>query len=171
MIEFLYDSLKYFIVEYYKDAILFGIFICCIMRIKENLYSVNQKKNMLAVFFFAIYIYTILAITVLSRSETVANEVNLIPLLSFRQSEWQRMYFYVNMALFFPLPVFLYVLYPSFRKIRQHVFLGFSVSVLIEFIQYVFHCGWCDIDDVLSNTLGVILGWICIHGIYHKDRT
>lgn len=46
-------------------------------------------------------------------------------------------------------------------------------SVLIEFTQYVFNLGWCEIDDVVSNTLGALIGfrlWIVLEKIYRKYR-
>ena len=33
------------------------------------------------------------------------------------------------------------------------------LSVLIEFSQFIFNLGWCEVDDVISNTLGAMIGW------------
>ena len=41
------------------------------------------------------------------------------------------------------------------------VFLGFALSALIEASQYIFKLGWCEPDDVICNTLGTFLGWVC----------
>lgn len=35
------------------------------------------------------------------------------------------------------------------------------LSISIELSQYIFNLGWCEIDDVISNTLGAMIGyWI-----------
>ena len=35
------------------------------------------------------------------------------------------------------------------------------LSLLIELSQYIFNLGWCEVDDVISNTLGAMIGyWI-----------
>lgn len=35
------------------------------------------------------------------------------------------------------------------------------LSVSIELSQYIFNLGWCEVDDVISNTLGAMIGyWI-----------
>ena len=33
------------------------------------------------------------------------------------------------------------------------------LSVFIEFSQFIFNLGWCEVDDVISNTLGAMIGW------------
>lgn len=33
------------------------------------------------------------------------------------------------------------------------------LSVLIELSQFIFNLGWCEVDDVISNTLGAMIGW------------
>ena len=32
------------------------------------------------------------------------------------------------------------------------------LSVFIELSQYIFNLGWCEVDDVISNTLGAMIG-------------
>lgn len=35
------------------------------------------------------------------------------------------------------------------------------LSIFIELSQFVFNLGWCEVDDVISNTLGAMIGyWI-----------
>ena len=35
------------------------------------------------------------------------------------------------------------------------------LSVSIELSQFIFNLGWCEVDDVISNTLGAMIGyWI-----------
>ena len=33
------------------------------------------------------------------------------------------------------------------------------LSVFIELSQFVFNFGWCEVDDVISNTLGAMIGY------------
>lgn len=33
------------------------------------------------------------------------------------------------------------------------------LSVFIELSQFIFNLGWCEVDDVISNTLGAMIGW------------
>lgn len=43
----------------------------------------------------------------------------------------------------------------------------------IEASQYIFNLGWCEIDDVISNTAGAVIGFglrIAFEKIYRKNR-
>lgn len=42
------------------------------------------------------------------------------------------------------------------------------LSVFIEFSQFIFNLGWCEVDDVISNTLGAMIGWGAIRQINRK---
>lgn len=39
--------------------------------------------------------------------------------------------------------------------------IGGGLSICIEILQYIFRCGYCDINDFLYNVIGVLLGY-CI---------
>lgn len=38
------------------------------------------------------------------------------------------------------------------------VLIGFFFSVLMETLQLVTHLGWFDLDDLLNNTIGCMVG-------------
>ncbi len=42
---------------------------------------------------------------------------------------------------------------------------GFLISVLIETLQYFLHRGFSEVDDVIHNTIGCILGYILVKGL------
>ena len=68
-----------------------------------------------------------------------------------------------NILLFIPIGF----LMCSIRKTPHHkiltFFSGFFLSVSIEAAQFIFHSGQSDIDDIIFNTVGILLGL----GIYH----
>ena len=58
-----------------------------------------------------------------------------------------------NIWLFVPLGAILYQLYP-----KRIVFLmSVAISVIVELIQYATGIGYCELDDIISNSFG---GWI-----------
>jgi glycopeptide antibiotics resistance protein len=66
-----------------------------------------------------------------------------------------------NILLFVPLPFVISLLYKAKnRKIILLIAVG--VSVVIELIQYTFMIGVADIDDILLNTMGAVLGLILL---------
>ncbi len=75
-----------------------------------------------------------------------------------------------NVACFMPFGFVLPVLSNRQRNIFKVTFLSFFCSVMIELIQLVSKLGSCDVDDVILNTLGGLLGYImfciCIRVMY-----
>lgn len=65
-----------------------------------------------------------------------------------------------NVAFFIPLRMLIYaLLYGRVRSaVALSVLLGAVISVLIELSQYAFSLGFSDIDDVITNALGALIG-------------
>ena len=70
-----------------------------------------------------------------------------------------------NVIGFLPFGFFLPILSRRLRNGAVVTALGFGLSLLVESIQLVFKVGCFDVDDLILNTLGVLLGylsfWIC----------
>lgn len=64
-----------------------------------------------------------------------------------------------NILLFIPAGILLPVFFDKMRSCKKTVAFGLAVSVCIELVQYVFHRGLCELDDVFNNTLGCLLGY------------
>ena len=41
---------------------------------------------------------------------------------------------------------------------------GMGISLFIKALQYVFHRGFAEVDDVMHNTLGCIVGYLLVKG-------
>lgn len=63
-----------------------------------------------------------------------------------------------NIFLFSPLGIFIPILWEKWQSIKKVTFLGLCITVFIEFIQF-FIGRSVDIDDVILNTIGVIIGY------------
>jgi len=62
-----------------------------------------------------------------------------------------------NILMFIPLPFYVFFILGR-TNFRNVIVIAFLTSFLIEFIQFSFHLGVADIDDLLLNTLGAIIG-------------
>mgnify|MGYP002244698125 FL=1 len=38
------------------------------------------------------------------------------------------------------------------------VYIAMILSFFIELAQFIFNLGWCELDDVISNTFGAFIG-------------
>lgn len=64
-----------------------------------------------------------------------------------------------NILLLSPIGVFLTMLFKKARSLKKVMYAGFLISISIEMTQLVTGARICDIDDVIFNTIGAILGY------------
>ena len=107
-------------------------------------------------------IFAIIMITISSRTEGVL-QVHWTPFHSFREAKFQPELYrsmLMNVFLFFPLGLTLPYALPEKwnRKGLLTIFLALGFSIGIELVQYHFHLGRAETDDVICNTLGCIIG-------------
>lgn len=81
--------------------------------------------------------------------------INVLPLAAAFHNLSQ---FALNILLFFPLGLLLPLLWPRFRSFGVTVLYGFLLSLFIE-VSQIFTYRATDIDDLIANTFGVILGY------------
>lgn len=109
-----------------------------------------------------LYAICILYITILSRTPALAHTVRPIPFWSFLdwfKGNWSRGgSIALNIILFVP---FGYLLAGIWRKKRVSILICLGFSVLIEVIQFITYRGFFDVDDVIANTLGGVIGALC----------
>ena len=65
-----------------------------------------------------------------------------------------------NVAVFVPFGMWLPILAAPARKGCHLVFYTFLFSLMIESVQLLFRVGSFDVDDILLNTLGGLIGYI-----------
>lgn len=76
---------------------------------------------------------------------------------SFSEKNWLNVL--LNIAVFVPLGVLLPLLWKRFRKWPWMLGMGFLTTLYIECVQYIKGAGLFDVDDLLCNTLGAMLGF------------
>lgn len=76
---------------------------------------------------------------------------------------------YVQNILFF-IPYY-GLLFPWKDNWKRVLVTALVLSVFIELFQFIFNLGWCEVDDVISNTLGAMIGWGVIRQISRNRLT
>lgn len=69
----------------------------------------------------------------------------------------------MNVIVFVPVGMMLGCAFRSMTWWKT-LLIGCGISFSIEVIQYVFHRGFAETDDVMHNTIGCILGYILVQG-------
>jgi len=67
--------------------------------------------------------------------------------------------FVENIIMFIPFGVLLPILFGKFRSGWACVLTGFICSCSIEILQHIIQTGYLQLDDVVTNTTGTLLGW------------
>ena len=83
------------------------------------------------------------------------NSINLIPF-----SSEGAMTYILNIIMFMPLGFLLPLIWENFRNAKKVVLMGFLMSLTIEICQ-LFNIRTTDIDDLMMNTLGALVGYCC----------
>lgn len=105
--------------------------------------------------------------TLLVRSINESAKFCVVPFLSYLNSftgNWGTLeQIILNIILFIPLGCFI--------KLGNVPF-GFGVvlALFVEISQLVFHLGYCEIDDIISNTIGTLLGYVYVKRISTTQR-
>lgn len=80
-----------------------------------------------------------------------------------------------NIALFMPLGAALYVAGRNLSGIKWGLggamLIGLMVSLCIESAQYIFALGFSDVDDLLYNTAGSVLGAVLMARVGRAEQT
>ena len=77
-----------------------------------------------------------------------------------------------NIAAFIPMGILVPLISPRlFGHPYRILVMGMLNSAAIEVVQLVTRLGSCDIDDVILNTIGVIIGYLMTVGFVHREET
>ncbi len=109
-----------------------------------NIYFTNELSHVNIIPFHTLYEYFF-------QTNTNVDEWNSVSLLNLT----------ANVMLFLPLGFFVALIWKKYHSIKKVIILGLSVTCLIEFIQY-FIGRSSDIDDVLLNTFGTVIGYVVL---------
>lgn len=96
---------------------------------------------------------------------TVVRNINLIPFQSIFEYMTNKhfniwiafMNVVGNIVIFIPLGLYLQI-YKKNKKILNSVAIAGMTSLCVEIIQYIAGIGYTDIDDIILNTFGALLG-------------
>ena len=71
--------------------------------------------------------------------------------------------FVENIIMFIPFGVLLPILFRKFKSGWACVLTGFICSCSIEILQHITQTGYLQLDDVVTNTTGTLLGWFIVY--------
>lgn len=121
-------------------------------------------KTAFVIVVFVGYMLMVLYATWFSRSPSEYYSVNLSLFSSyigawnsFTLRSWQLLIF--NIIMFIPFGILLPLVNKKFKNMKYTALLGAIFTLLIESIQYIYNIGVFEVDDLLNNFVGVLIGY------------
>ena len=126
--------------------------------------STCDKSRLTAWMIFLSYILVIFQTVFLSREPGSREAVSLVPFETWGHTMYAHAYFIENIIMFIPFGILLPILFKRMRRVRNCVRFGFLNSCIIEMAQFVTRRGYLQLDDVITNTVGALIGWLIWRG-------
>ena len=108
---------------------------------------------------------------IFSSDRYFSRTLNLIPFDEVFKGNFSKLDVYGNVILFIPLGIYINLLIKDI-KISKSICIMATISFIFEFSQYIFAIGASDITDIITNTIGGIIGiviYLAIKKIF-KER-
>ena len=113
------------------------------------------------------YTFLLFCSTVITRMTSESRQYDFHPFWSYRAIQEGRVELLpeniMNALVFVPIGLLMGVALPNV-KWWGVLLIGLFLSVGIEALQFVFVKGFSEVDDVMHNTLGCLIGWLMVKG-------
>lgn len=125
------------------------------------LYKVWTKKTVrLSVLLLLIYGEVLLHTAYFSREPGSRIGIDLELFGTWGNSATAHAYFIENIMMLIPFGVLMPIAFKKMRSLRWMVSIGFLCSCFIELSQLMTSRGYCQLDDVVTNAAGALIGWL-----------
>ena len=173
----LFDAIKDLLLVH--PVFLLGLIIICIMliicfkrdRTNRTIFKLKISIASLALYYYLCVILTnIVGLPCLSEFIRLAGlgesffdpNINLIPF-----GDGFSLSFLLNIMLFIPLGFLCPLISKYYQHIKNIFFIGCGLSLTIEILQLFTLYRATDIDDLITNTVGTLIGYFCFL-VIHK---
>jgi glycopeptide antibiotics resistance protein len=139
----------------------------------------NNRMLNLAIFIIGILYALIMGLLLFWRGHDPVYHYNLIPFQTIKLYIVNRAYFdlgtwisnlFGNIVMFIPLGIIIPTLNNRFLKILLFLTAIIAILLAVELLQMVMKVGSFDVDDVILNTIGAIIGFIFTKWLISKMR-
>ena len=158
--------MKYFVLSIFSAAITLFVALTVL-----KLTCLRGRKKTALYFLFSLYlcaVYEIVGLLNISYIQYFRFEpnVNYVPFLGIVEDARNSL---LNVLLFVPLGVVLPLIWDQYRVFWKTALFGLFLSMAVELAQ-MFFGRTTDINDLIMNTCGAMLGYACACPVFHKVR-
>lgn len=134
----------------------------------KKVHRLDKRQWILAL--WMVYGIVLLKVAFFSREPGSRAGIDLILFSTWNGGPQAHAYFIENILMFLPFGVLAPAGFSGMRSFRTCIWTGLLVSCALELIQLVTQRGYCQIDDIATNTLGTGIGWIIWKMTQQKRR-
>ena len=114
------------------------------------------------------YIFLLFCSTVFFRTTSELRKYDFQPFWSYQAIQDNREDLLaeniMNVVVFIPVGLLLGIAFKQMTWLKV-LLIGCCISVTIEALQFYFMKGFSEVDDVMHNTLGCLIGWFMVKGL------
>lgn len=158
--------------RYLPYGMLSGSVIAMILSVLKHR-RVKQGRVSFSVLAYTglfVYIVILLCITVLSRESGSSKGIDLELFATWGINTRNNAYVIENILLFVPFGILCAWVIPLAGRLLGCASMGLMVSFGIECLQLITGRGYFQIDDILTNTLGAIVGYLLYRCVVRKKK-
>ena len=143
-------------------TVLFALIglICLYFLVVEK--DINKTKRQISITFLVGFVVFVFSSTVIFRPKGQIDNIVLIPLYSYYEAICGNYHLllenFLNVLLFVPIGILFYLSQKD-KNTTIPILFSMGLSITIEISQFIWTKGFCEIDDVIHNTLGCFLGY------------
>ena len=145
-------------VSYLIPAAIVATFIMLFYRV------CTKKKMRISCILLIIYGEVLFQTAFLSREPGSRKGIDIDLFATWGNTSIAHAYFIENILMFIPFGVLVPIVFPRMQKLQWCLLAGFLCSCGIELLQLITQRGYCQLDDVVTNTVGTLLGWLICTG-------
>lgn len=136
---------------FFSGCIVFAVSCLCGRK--------STIKHRIPFTFFLAYILVIFRIAFLCRKPGSRKAISLVLFETWGHTFHMHATFVENIIMFILFGVLLPILFRKYKNGWLCMLTGFICSCSIEIVQHITQTGYLHLDDVVTNTMGTLLGW------------
>lgn len=135
-----------------------------------------RSTNHQALVLFGVYFCVVAFLTIFMRIGSVDSSIVTEPFDDLRDAFLYRdpammQHFFLNVLMFVPFGYLIPETNPRYLRKWSFVMMGGLIaSTVIEGCQMIFSLGQSDVDDIIANTLGAVIGYVLIRFVWQVRR-
>lgn len=154
-------------IGYLPWGLLAGCIYLAALSLFRRIHSKHSEHHTfrrdVLIFLLITYFGVLLKLALFSREPGSRTTISLELFETWGTTMQAHAFFIENILMFIPFGILIPTAFSKMRGLLRCTAMAFACSVLLETIQHITERGFCQLDDVVTNTLGGLTGYLIYH--------